>query len=59
MNAAERTIKALLPVRLAQDVDMQERIKEVVQQGRAIMRKRNEVLHSRWMISARLGDGTT
>jgi hypothetical protein len=52
LNAAERTIKALLPVRLAQDVDMQSRIKEAVRQGREIMRRRNEVLHSRWMISA-------
>lgn len=52
LTAAERTIKALLPVRLAKDPDMQARIKEAVQQGRALMRKRNEVLHSRWMISA-------
>lgn len=52
LTAAERVIKVLGPARLSDDADLQARIKEAVSQGRTIMRRRNEVLHSRWMISA-------
>jgi hypothetical protein len=51
LNAAERAINALLPVRLADDAAMQRRIGDAVRQGRKIMRRRNDVLHSQWMIS--------